>query len=155
MWLVIAVFGVIAGLAILLPTKSATYEVSAVPSANALTADEVKNYVSEQAKKLGLSERQIQIADFIIKHESTYCWRNGRFQPDIQGDLDKGVSRGCWQISRLYHPEVSDACANDLDCSTDWSLKWIKSGHENQWSSWKYRCWYYPKEKLSGCKYPL
>jgi hypothetical protein len=151
LWLGIAAIGVIAGLAILLPTRNATYEVSEVSSTNALSKADVKSYVSEQAQKLGLSERQIKIADFIIQHESDYCWRNGFFEQDIKGDLDRGYSRGCFQISKLYHPEVSDACANDLKCATDWSLKWIKAGHENQWSSWKYRCWYYPKEKINGC----
>ncbi len=138
-----------------LPSKSATY-VGAQSTQAVPTADEVKSYVSEQAKKLGLSERQIQIADFIIKHESTYCWRNGYFEPDIIGDEQIGKpSRGCFQISEKWHPEVPISCANDLECSTDWSLKRIKSGYDYEWTSWKFRCTYYPKEKPPGCKNPL
>jgi len=142
----IAVIGVIAGLAILLPTRNATYAVSETPSTDALTKEEVKLYVHQQAVNLGLSERQIKIADFIINHESTYCWRNGFFEQDIKGDLDRGFSRGCWQISRLYHPEVSDECANSLTCSTQWSLIQIKEGKENMWCSWRYKRLYYPNE---------
>jgi hypothetical protein len=46
-------------------------------------------------------------------------------------------------ISDVYYPEVSTACADDLHCSTDWSLKWILAGHTDQWSTWRFRFkWY-------------
>lgn len=64
---------------------------------------------------------------------------------------DDGQSRGYWMISDVYHPEVSTACADDLACSTDWSLQWIAAGHIDQWSTWKYRCTWYPKENPPDC----
>lgn len=124
-----------------LPSRSATYAADQKPSKP--SAEEVREYVSKQADALGLSPYQKNIALFIIQHESTYCWRNGYFQPDILGDIDKGGSRGCWQIFQPMHQDVPSSCANDLACSTNWSLKQIKSGHAWWWSSWKYRCDYY------------
>jgi hypothetical protein len=38
---------------------------------------------------------------------------------------DDGQSRGYWMISNVWNPEVSTTCADDLQCSTEWSLKWI------------------------------
>jgi hypothetical protein len=43
-------------------------------------------------------------------------------------------------FGRIYHPEVSTECANDL---LKWSLKWILTGHIEQCSTWKFqRSWY-------------
>jgi hypothetical protein len=71
---------------------------------------------------------------WIVSHESQDGQR-------MRGD--DGQSRGWWMISSIYHPEASTACADDLACSTDWSLKWILAGHISQWSTWKYRFeWY-------------
>ncbi len=36
-------------------------------------------------------------------------------------------ARGCWQITKLYHPEITDAQADDLIFSTEWSLNVIKN----------------------------
>jgi hypothetical protein len=130
-------------LLLILPAKS--FEIKVSPKFSSI--NDVKLYVNRQASLLGLTDNQIDIADFIIQHESNYCWRNGFFEPDIKGDLDKGISRGCWQISKTYHPEVSDNCANDLECSTNWSLLRIKNSYQNDWSTWKYRkLWYQKKD---------
>jgi hypothetical protein len=96
----------------------------------------VKDYVINEALKYGVNT---STADFIIKKESSYC-DNGK---DYNVVGDDGNSRGCWQISKIYHPEVSDSCANNLECSTKWSLLRIKAGYANEWSTWKYRnVWY-------------
>lgn len=81
---------------------------------------------------------------FIVSHES-------QFNPNTVGDddkicpvgLNKGKlqhSRGLWQISDCFHPEVPDEIAFDIVSSTIWSIQNIKNGHINEWSTWKYRC---------------
>ena len=66
----------------------------------------------------------------IVSHESQWTVRPG----------DDGNSRGLWQISRRWHPEVSDAVANSPVSSTIWSLDWIKAGHAKQWSTYWLYC---------------
>jgi hypothetical protein len=84
-------------------------------------------YVIAQSEALGISPVS---STWIIDHESQDCGH-------LYGD--DGQSLGCWQISRVYHPEVSENCAMGLICSTQWSLGWIKSGHINEWTSWACR----------------
>jgi len=91
----------------------------------------VPAYVQTAARAAGVNPR---IAEWIVSHES-------RHHPDALGD--NGQSRGIWQINRVYHPDVSDACAYDVRCSTDWSLRRIQDGYVNEWTTWKYcREWY-------------
>ena len=39
----------------------------------------------------------------------------------------KGQDRGYWQISNYYHPSVSDWCASDVHCSTDYIYRMYKN----------------------------
>ena len=41
--------------------------------------------------------------------------------------------RGIVQISRKYHPEVSDECAFDPDCALDWAAMRISKGYCYEW----------------------
>ena len=34
-----------------------------------------------------------------------------------------GVDRGYWQINNVFHPYVSDWCASDVKCSTDYAFR--------------------------------
>ena len=86
----------------------------------------VRAYVQSAAKTAGVNPR---IAEWIVSHES-------RHHPEATGD--GGESRGLWQINKAWHPEVSDACAYDVTCSTNWSLKRIRDGYVDEWSTWKY-----------------
>ena len=86
----------------------------------------VRAYVQNAAKTAGVNPR---IAEWIVSHES-------RHHPEATGD--GGESRGLWQINKSWHPEVSDTCAYDVTCSTNWSLERIRAGHVDEWSTWKY-----------------
>ena len=79
------------------------------------------------------------VAEWIVSHES-------RHHPEATGD--GGESRGLWQINKEWHPEVSDACAYNVRCSTGWSLERIRAGYANEWSTWKY-C----REKFEDCPF--
>jgi Transglycosylase SLT domain len=90
------------------------------------TAQEVKAYVQTQATEYGVNPK---LALWIVKHES-------EFNPRARGDGE--ASRGLWQISRIYHPEVSDAMAFNVASSTEWSLERIRSGKANEWSTYRF-----------------
>ena len=87
----------------------------------------IRAYVQKAAKADGVDPR---VADWIVTHESQH-------HPEATGD--GGESRGLWQINKEWHPEVSDACAYDVQCSTRWSLARIRAGYVDEWSTWKYR----------------
>ena len=90
------------------------------------TAQAVKAYVEAQARKYGVSPN---LAIWIVKHES-------QFNPRAKGDGE--ASRGLWQISRIYHPEVSDAVAFNVASSTEWSLERIRAGKAHEWSTYHF-----------------
>jgi hypothetical protein len=90
------------------------------------TAQEVKAYVQTQATEYGVNPK---LALWIVKHES-------EFNPRAKGDGE--ASRGLWQISKIYHPEVSDAMAFNVASSTEWSLERIRSGKVNEWSTYRF-----------------
>ena len=89
-------------------------------------AQEVKAYVQTQAMEFGVNPK---LALWIVKHES-------QFNPRAKGDGE--ASRGLWQISKIYHPEVSDAMAFNVASSTEWSLERIRSGKVNEWSTYRF-----------------
>jgi hypothetical protein len=96
------------------------------PGSMRLSPFQVKAYVQRQAVRRGVDP---QVALWIVKHESS-------FNPRAKGDGE--ASRGLWQISRIYHPEVSDAEAFNVVASTEWSLRRIRSGKVSEWSSYRY-----------------
>lgn len=87
----------------------------------------VDAYVRMKAEEAGINKGLVSC---IVSHESQ--------DRDVMGDDNQ--SRGWYQISKVWHPEVSDACAHDLACSTAWSLKRINEGHVVEWSTYKLYC---------------
>jgi hypothetical protein len=90
------------------------------------TAQQVRIYVQTEAVEHGVSPK---LALWIVKHES-------QFNPHARGDGE--ASRGLWQISKIYHPEVTDAMAFNVASSTQWSLERIRSGKANEWSTYRF-----------------
>jgi hypothetical protein len=117
-------------------THAAEYRITkgALPSSLALRRatstrykrSNVQAYVQKASQSAGVNP---SIAEWIVAHES-------RHHPEATGD--GGDSRGLWQINKTWHPEVSDACAYDVPCSTHWSLERIRDGYVDEWSTWKY-----------------
>jgi len=60
-------------------------------------------------------------------------------RPRARGMVDKR-DRGLYQISSLHNPEVSDECAFDVECSTRWVARQIKSGNLWKWKA-SSKCW--------------
>ncbi len=90
------------------------------------TAQQVKAYVQTEAVEHGVNPK---LALWIVKHES-------QFNPRAKGDGE--ASRGLWQISKIYHPEVSDAMAFNVRSSTEWSLQRIRAGKASEWSTYRF-----------------
>jgi len=83
--------------------------------------------VKEQIRQIAEREN-FQWVDYLLrlaKCESTY---------NQYALGDNGNSRGIFQIHRGYHPDVSDECAYDIECSTMWTMWKINSGHQGLWS---------------------
>jgi Transglycosylase SLT domain len=122
------------------PVKVTIYKSRGVPGANLAlatamsqkpksaltTSEQLASYIQTQALKHGVSPK---LALWIVKHES-------QFNPRAKGDGE--ASRGLWQISKIYHPEVSDAMAFNVRSSTQWSLERIRSGKANEWSTYRF-----------------
>ena len=115
-----------------IPSSSALSKVASNPQQRL----RLRAYVEGAARTKGVNP---QVADWIVTHESQH-------HPEATGD--GGKSRGLWQINKAWHPEVSDACAYNIACSTDWSLERIRSGHIVEWSTWKY-C----KQRFEDCPF--
>lgn len=83
---------------------------------------DIKAHIVERALFHGAPP---QVALAIAEGES-------RYNPDATGDtqpMKDGVpayARGLWQITRKFHPEIPDACAFDVRCSTEWAMPLIK-----------------------------
>jgi hypothetical protein len=90
------------------------------------SAQEVRAFVQNQAREHGVNPL---LALWIVKHES-------QFNPRAKGDGE--ASRGLWQISKIYHPEVSDRVAFNVASSTEWSLERIRAGKVNEWSTYRF-----------------
>lgn len=107
-----------------------------VPPPFSASSSSVREYVRAAAVAAGVDPKE---ALYILKNESQDCgWeRDGYFEPDIPGDA--GASIGCWQIYLPAHNDVTPACAADFICSTEWSLRMIKNGYDNWWSTWRFR----------------
>jgi Transglycosylase SLT domain len=105
---------------------SRTLSIAFKAQGNKSEAQAVKAYVRSEALEHGVNPK---LALWIVKHES-------QFNPYAKGDGE--ASRGLWQISKIYHPEVSDAAAFNVASSTEWSLERIRSGKANEWSTYRF-----------------
>lgn len=87
----------------------------------------VRDYVVAQASTTP------DLAEFVAGNESGFVYNQ-------RGDLNltclntdspyygrKVYARGVWQITRCYHPEISDAQADDVIWSTIWAVSRLKN----------------------------
>lgn len=88
----------------------------------------MREWVKQEIEKAGLNWEE---ANAIIECESN--WNVNAHQ--VNWDSKKGVDRGLWQISSLYHKEVTNQCAYDFRCSTKEAIRINK-----EWGGWG--AWY-------------
>jgi hypothetical protein len=100
---------------------------------------QIEAYVGREAVLHGINPTD---AIFIIRHESQDC-------TNLSGD--DGISVGCWMFNLKANPRVSRQCAMSFECSTDLALSWMAAGKMNLWSTWRFRCKWYPYDAPPGC----
>ncbi|MFE9655919.1 RICIN domain-containing protein [Micromonospora sp. NPDC006431] len=71
--------------------------------------------------------RQIVVAVAVAMAESS-C------NPSATGQNPGSIDRGLWQINNYWHPEVSDACAYQVQCNAN--AAWNISNHGSNWTPW-------------------
>lgn len=59
----------------------------------------------------------------------------------VRVNLGQSVDRGLFQWNDFYHPEISNDCAFDIECSTSRFCQAVKAGHLNWWNNSQH-CWH-------------
>lgn len=134
-WLALAV-AVVAGLSIIcvadtLTAKSFEQKIekkqfkTGYPAAEDRTDLTVQDQIRIIAKQAGFEwpEYLVRLADCESRFDQYATNMNGGHS------LDRGV----FQINAKYHPEVSNECAFDIKCATEWTMKMIEAGKQKQW----------------------
>lgn len=85
---------------------------------------EVKAYVLEEAKKLGLNPKEVEL---IVNCEST--WNPKAMHTNRNGSIDAGL----WQINSIHKSLTLDEKL-DYKIATKWALN--KRVHDGNWSAW-------------------
>jgi hypothetical protein len=68
---------------------------------------------------------------------------NKHFDPKAKNDNREwggiGYDYGYWQFNNIYHPEVTQKCAEDVKCSTDRAYQMFKhDGSFKQWTAGRF-----------------
>lgn len=88
---------------------------------------------------LGICEANVSIIDAekCAKHLLGIVMTESEAKATAIGD--KGYARGWFQINSYYNPNVPKACAEDLECSANWTLdRLLKKGYmrSSNWAIW-------------------
>jgi len=95
--------------------------------------------IRKVAEELGFKEK-----DKLVK----LAWCESRLKPEC-GELNNpdcinpkndSYDRGYFQISRLWHSEVSNRCAFDAECATQETIRIIRDRGWGEWSA-SVSCW--------------
>lgn len=62
---------------------------------------------------------------------------DGKFKNYAVNPTNKSYDRGWFQISRRWHPETTDECAYDLECSTREAIRIQRKDGWNAWACYK------------------
>ena len=100
----------------------------AQPSAPSVTMAVNRQGVEGQIRQIA-EELDFQYQDYLVRLAKCESGLN----PKALGD-GFFKSRGVFQISKFYHPLVSDACAYDVECATKFAIEKINLGQQGLWS---------------------
>ncbi len=85
-------------------------------------------------KKVAQEEKFTDVQELL---QLAHC--ESRFNPQTTNATNNSYDRGIFQISRKFHPEVSDATAYDVTLSTEWTINRIRQGYLSEWMcGWAY-----------------
>jgi hypothetical protein len=93
-------------------------------------AQEIKPMSVEEQIRSIAKEKNFQWTSYLLKLAK--C--ESQFNPlALNNNGQHGIDRGVFQINTKYHPEVSNECAFSTKCATEWTIKRINEGHQNEW----------------------
>lgn len=76
-------------------------------------------------------EKDFKWPDYLVR--LAYC--ESRLNPKARNDNGQyGIDRGVFQINSFYHPDISDAQADDLEFATNWTINMINKGYQIRWA---------------------
>lgn len=99
-----------------------------------------------EIKVLTQEKKMIQIITEVASQENfdnpelllAIAKAESRFNPNIRGEQDSR-DRGLYQINSYYNPNVTDECAFDPWCSTEWTISELEAGHAWKWNASRYK----------------
>ncbi len=99
-----------------------------VEEATPLPAGGVEKEIRKIAK-----EQNFKFENYLVK--LACC--EGLMSPETEnakGNYPVGsIDRGLYGINNYWHKEVSDECAKDIHCSTEWTINRINAGYQYEW----------------------
>jgi len=89
--------------------------------------------VEEQIRAIA-KEKNFRWEDYLVKLADCESKLNP-LNKNTKGNTPAGsLDRGLFQINNYWHKEVSDACAYDVRCATEWTIKMVENGKQGQWA---------------------
>lgn len=95
--------------------------------------------VEEQIRELAVANNfnstayNTQSPDYLV---NLACCE-GLMNPETENKLGNtpawSIDRGLYGINNHWHKEVSDECAKDIKCSTEWTIQRLKDGYYYEW----------------------
>jgi hypothetical protein len=86
------------------------------------------------AGQAGFTGEALRMAVAVGLAESGGDPRARRRNPPTPGCPGGSIDRGGWQLNSCYHPEVSDACADELGCAAHAAYRISQAGSD--WTAW-------------------
>lgn len=126
-----------------LQTPKPTLESTPEPQKGIIIEEVKKDYTIEEYIKVKFG-KDADKAFLLLKGKGEgTCAENRTLNPNLINDNTTwggvGIDRGYWQINSFFHPEVSDECAKDVKCSTDYAYKLFKQrGNFSAWTCGRY-----------------
>lgn len=105
-----------------------------IPFIEEVKAEEVIEDLSVEGQIRAIAEEKgFKWADYLVRLAN--C--ESKLKPNnsnSKGNTPAGsVDRGLFQINSYWHKEVSDSCAYDIRCSTEWTIGMIEAGRQSAW----------------------
>jgi len=90
--------------------------------------------VEEQIRQIA-QEKGFEWVDYLVRLAK--C-ENDTFNPKRINTKNNyptnSIDRGIFMINDFWHKEVSDECAFDVRCATEWTIYRINAGYQNEWA---------------------
>ena len=94
-----------------------------------LTSGEIKNRIIAIAK-----EKDFKWTDYLLRLSTCENPNHVLDLPANAGNVPAdSIDRGLYGINSYHHKEVSDECAYDIKCATEWTMWRIESGWQKEW----------------------